>query len=259
MTAAAGSRPGVLERAFALLAAFDDRRTSLTLTALARSSGLPANTALRLARELVRLGALEQDEEGRYVIGLRLFEIAALAPRGHGLRRTAMPFLEDLSGVTGEHVLLSVREGAEAVLVERLSRRDAGPVAYRIGGRMPLDATGAGLVLLAHAPADLQESVLGEYRPQTGDDGIASAADLRHRLADIRRDGFVVAGRAGPEPRSTAAAPIRDHHSTVVAALSVVVDAGGTDIRTLVPAVATIARAISRELGPMPAAGLSPD
>ena len=31
---------------------------------------------------------------------------------------------------------------------------------YRVGGRMPLHATGVGLVLLAHAPPQVQEDVL---------------------------------------------------------------------------------------------------
>ena len=72
-------------------------------------------------------GALERAENGEYVVGLRLLEVASLAPRGHGLRATALPYLEDLHHSTGQHVLLAVREGARPILVERLSaRRPAG-------------------------------------------------------------------------------------------------------------------------------------
>src|SRR5690349_8310663 len=95
------SRSGVVERAFSVLAAFDDRHRALRLTDLAQRAGLPANTTLRIARELVAAGALERDGSGRYVVGLGLFEIAALAPRAHGLRRIAMPYLGDLSAAVG--------------------------------------------------------------------------------------------------------------------------------------------------------------
>lgn len=79
-----------------------------------------------------------------FVIGLRLLEIASLAPRGHGLRQTALPYMEDLYVVFHQHVLLAVRDGTEAVLVERLSARGAAKVLYQVGGRMPLHATGVG-------------------------------------------------------------------------------------------------------------------
>lgn len=111
----------VLNRAFRILAAFGPDDRSLSLTSLSARAGLPAPSALRIARQLVALGALERDEEGRYMVGLRLLEIASLAPRGHGLRGTALPYLEDLHHATGQHVLLAVRDGREAILVERLS------------------------------------------------------------------------------------------------------------------------------------------
>ena len=150
----------VLNRAFRILAAFGPDDRSLSLTSLSARAGLPAPSALRIARQLVELGALERDEEGRYMVGLRLLEIASLAPRGHGLRGTALPYMEDLHHATGQHVLLAVRDGHEAILVERLSAHRAGQVLYRIGGRMPMHATGVGLVLLAHAPVQVQDEVL---------------------------------------------------------------------------------------------------
>ena len=65
-------------------------------------------------------------------------------------RAAALPFMEDLHRVTGQHILLAVRDGHEAVLVERLSARDAAAVKYRVGGRLPLTETGIGIALLAH-------------------------------------------------------------------------------------------------------------
>lgn len=143
-----GRRPAqgdaVIDRAFALLGAFDPTRRVLSLADLTHLTSMPRSTTLRLARKLVETGALERREDGRYTIGLRLLEIASLAPRGHGLRAVAMPFMEDLFHVTRQHVLLAVRDGDEALLVERLSAHDADPVLYRVGGRMPLHSTGSG-------------------------------------------------------------------------------------------------------------------
>lgn len=238
------TRTGMVERVFAVLSAFDDRHRALRLTALAARAELPVNTTLRLARALVATGALEHTARGEYVVGLRLFEIAALAPRGHGLRRVAMPYLEDLSAAVGQHVLLTVRDGDKAVLVERLSARGAPKVKYRIGGRLPLDSTGAGLVLLAHAPADVQAAhERGDGPPS--DHPLFARHELRRRLAEIRTTSAVLVKARPPVGMSTAAAAIRVADQ-VVAAVSVVAEPEAVDVDALLPAVVTVARSISR-------------
>ena len=227
----------VLDRAFRLLECFGPTNRSLTLAELSAQAELPKPTALRLARKLVELGAMERTEAGEYAVGLRLLEIASLAPRGHGLRATALPYMEDLHHATGQHVLLAVRDGHEAVLIERLSARGAGRVAYRVGGRMPLPSTGVGLVLLAHAPRQAQDEIIG-----------AHAADLRTRLASVRREGVAVTSRLKPDPMTSIAAPVLGRHRTTIAALSVVTRSEKTDPVAMTPAVVAVARAISRAM-----------
>jgi DNA-binding IclR family transcriptional regulator len=252
-----GRRPSpgepVLDRAFRILAAFEPARRSLSLAALSRRAGLPKPTALRLARKLVQWGALEQAANGEYVVGLRLLEIASLAPRGHGLRAAALPYLEDLHHATGQHVLLAVRDGHEAVLIERLSARDAGPVMYRVGGRMPLHSTGVGLVLLAYAPAAVQDEVLGGNLARPPSEGRAGAGGrgaagpgLRALLAAVRRDGVAVVSRPAPESVTSVAAPVRDAGGEPVAALSVVAQSDRVDAAGARAAVVAVARAVSR-------------
>lgn len=247
----------VIDRAFALLSAFDPAHRVLSLTDLARRSGLPTSTALRLARRLVDLGALER--RGRdYVVGVRLWEIASLAPRGLGLREAAMPVMGDLTEATHQHVLLAVREGTEAVLVERLSGRTAISVLYRIGGRLPLHSTGVGLVLLAFADPAFQEALLARPLTHLPEQVPVDPAELRRRLADVRRDELAVVRRSEPEPLVAVAAPIRGADDEVVAALSVIVPPGVIDPARVGPAIRAAARAISRSLGAPRAAGLPP-
>nr|WP_252435519.1 IclR family transcriptional regulator [Pseudonocardia humida] len=238
----------VTGRVLGVLAAFSAERPELTLTEISRRAGLPLTTAHRIVGELAAWGALER-QAGCYRIGLRLWEVGALAPRGLGLRETAMPFLEDLYEVTRQNVQLAVLDGTDAVYVERISGRGAVNVITRVGGRLPLHATGVGLVLLAHARPDLQEQVLAgplrRYTPKT----ICVPAELRRVLAEVRREGVAITDGMVELIALSIAAPVRDARGDVVAALSVVVPSEGTDARAYVPAVRAAARAISRALG----------
>src|SRR3984957_17612794 len=199
-----GKRPPegepVVDRAFALLAAFDAGHRLLTLRELSRRSGIPVSSTLRLAGRLLAWGALERDADGRYAIGLRLLEVASLAPRGHGLRQVALPFMSDLAAVTHQHVQLAVREGLEATLVERFSSHAAVPVLYRVRGQLPQHCTGMGLALLAYAPAEVQEEVLAQPLHDEPDRNLIPAAVMRRTLAEVRPERLAIYRRPQATP-----------------------------------------------------------
>jgi DNA-binding IclR family transcriptional regulator len=244
-----GAPRSVTSRVLAVLGAFTAERATLGVSEISRYTGLPLTTAHRLVRELVRWGALERDDAGRYHVGLRLWEVGSLAPRGVGLREAALPFMEDLYEITHQNIQLAVLDGAEVVYVERLSGPRAVRVITRPGSRLPLHATGVGQVLLAHAERELQEQVLaaplGAFTGRT----VTDPAALRRVLAAVRREGVAVCHGQVETFSLSVAAPVYGPADTVVAALSVVVPAEGTDARTIVPPVRASARGISRALG----------
>jgi DNA-binding IclR family transcriptional regulator len=239
----------VTARVLRVLAAFSAERPELMLTEIGRRAELPLTTAHRIVGELTEWGALERATDGRYRVGLRLWEVGALAPRGRGLRETAMPFLEDLYEVTKQNVQLAVLDGSEVVYLERLTRRGAVHVFTRVGGRLPLHATGVGLVLLAFATTELQEQVLASPLKRYTSKTICHPDELRRALAEVRRTGVAVSEGQIELVALSVAAPVRGPDGDVVAALSVVVPAESSDARAYVPVVLTAARGISRVLG----------
>lgn len=255
----AGSPPRSLAgKALDVLAAFDVRHPELNLARISRRCGLPLTTAHRLVRDLTRWGALERDENGCYHIGLRLWEIASLAPRGIPLREAALPYLEDLYEATHENVQLAVREGLEVVYLERLLSRDSVRVLTRVGGRWAMHATGVGLVLLAFAPAQVQDQVLAGPLDSWTSKTITDPRQLRAILADVRRDGHAVSDGQVTLDALSVAAPIRDASDHVVAAVSLVVHADGAQPRALAGAVVAAGRGISRALGSLAASRITP-
>ena len=239
----------VSARLISILATFSEDSPQLPLSAISRRCGLPLTTTHRLVGELVAEGLLERDLDGRYQVGLRLWQLASLAPRSVGLREHALPFLEDLYEATHQHAQLAVLEGAEPVCLERISGHDAVPLISRVGGRLPVHASGVGLILLAHSSHEMQEAVLGRPLSRFTEHTVCDGAQLRRRLSEIRRDGFVISDRAIEPTTVSVAAPVRGQDDSVIAALSVVVPHGSAVPQSLVPLVRASARGISRRLG----------
>lgn len=244
-----GGAPTAPDRLLAVLAAFDHEHPALSLTEISRRAGLSLTTAHRLVSALARWGALERDDSGVYHVGLRLWEVAALAPRGLALRQVALPYLEDLYEATHENVQLAVRDGGEVVYIEWLAARSSVGVHIRVGARWPLHATGVGLALLAHGGRESQEAYqaepLASFTPYT----ITDPGLLRRVLAEVRRTGAAVSDRQITDDALSVAAPVHGPDGAVTAAVSVVVPHADAQVPALVPAVRLAARGISRALG----------
>ncbi len=251
---AARSGLSVTSRALALLGAFDARHRRLTLTELASRAGLPVPTAHRLVGELVTWGALARTSSGEYVVGRRLWGVGLLAPVHTGLRELASPYLHDLYGATLATVHLAVRDGLQALYVDRLSGHASVPVVSTIGSRLPLHATGVGKVLLAHAPTEVQESVLAalsRITPYT----ISQPARMRQQIASIVEVDHATTVEEMTLGACSVAVPIRAG-SDVVAALGVVVPSLQQRERDrLVSALHVAARGIGRTLPPGASSG----
>jgi DNA-binding IclR family transcriptional regulator len=195
----------------------------------------------------VKWGGLEHGSGG-YQIGLRLWEIGALARRGEQLRDVALPFMQDLYDATRENVHLAVLDGHEALYIEKITGGRATRVVSRRGGRLPLHATGVGKVLLAHAPKELVDEVLSNtlrrYTPHT----IVAPAQLRNKLAEVRRTGVAFAIEEMSVGSVSVAAPIFSAPNTAAAALALVVRSSRKDVHRLAPAVCATANSLSRTL-----------
>jgi DNA-binding IclR family transcriptional regulator len=243
-----GGGPTVTQRVAAVLGAFSAAHHAMTLSELSRSTRLPLTTVHRLTGELTRHGLLERDDEHRYRIGLRLWEIASTASRAVDLREAAQPVLQELYAVTRENVQIAVLDGVEAIYLDRLSGPESVHIVTRAGSRLPVHASGVGLALLAHAPIEVQDEVLAAPLARFTRFTITDPRRVRRMLAEVRRDGYVISDRQIETVSVSIAAPIRDRTRRVVAAISVVVAAGRADPRTFIKPVTTAAAAISRRL-----------
>ncbi|NED52768.1 IclR family transcriptional regulator, partial [Micromonospora aurantiaca] len=211
------TRESVLTRAVLILEAFEPDRPALTVSEIARRTGLHVATASRLVGELVEHGLLARDERRRVRVGMRLWELASRAAPMLGLREAAMPFMEDLHAVIGHHTQLGVLDGREVLFVERLSMPNSVINVTRIAGRLPLHASSSGLVLLAHAPSELVEDVLADRKVSYTEATVVDPRRLRALVAEVRRSGVAYCPGFIDERATGIGVPVRGAGGKVVA------------------------------------------
>ena len=241
------SGESVLVRVVRILDAFSPDAPTLSVTAIARHTGLPLATTSRLVAELIVYGLLTRDPNGQVCVGVRLWELAQRASPTLALREVAMPFMEDLHSVVGHHVQLGVLDGDEVLFLERLAAPEAVINITRVAGRLPLHASSSGLVLLANACREQQERIsslpLRAYTPHTLD----TPQRLRAVLADVRKQRFAMCpGHIHPDACGIAV-PVHNPDKEVIAALSVIVP-NDSHARENIPALLAAAHGITATL-----------
>jgi DNA-binding IclR family transcriptional regulator len=246
----------VLSRAVQIFDVFGPDQKSLRVSEISARTGLHIATVSRLVAELVDHGLLARNDDRSVRIGMRMWELATRASPILTLRDAALPFMEDVHAVVGNHVQLGVLEGDDVLFVERLSARNAAITYTHLGGRLPATFSTCGLVMLAFGQPELAPSALERLVANAGPNAIGAPEELRSQLATIRRDGFALCrGRINKESMGIAV-PVRGVRGEVVGALGVVlaVDAVGESV---IPLLLAASRGITRALR-SPLASLRP-
>lgn len=247
------AQPGesTILRAVAILKAFDDNHPALTARQITTRTGLASSTVSRLVGQLLEVGMVARDRDGKFRVGTTAWEIGLHAQLGLTLRERALPFLAELYETTGENVHLAVRSGVEALYVDRITGTKSVPTVSRMGGRLPLHTTGVGKVLLA-AEDDgfIADYVAGQLEGPTPY-SITSVEDLYADVGRVRDRGYALTKQEMTLGSVSLAVPITDG-GTVQAALGLVVHVARADVTRQVGALRRATEGIAASLGAEP-------
>jgi DNA-binding IclR family transcriptional regulator len=239
------SDAGVLERAAAILDAFDGDHRELTLAALVRRSGLPRSTTHRMATRMLALGWLDKPGD-RYRVGNTFLTLAGLAPLRHELRESVLPFMQDLYEATRSTVQLGVLDGAGVLIVEKITGHRRMPMLSQVGGTVPAHCSSLGRAILAYSPADVVAAALtGPFVARTTLT-LTSADAVRRELAMVPERGYAHEQEEGNVGMSCIGAPVFGPLGDVAAALSVTGPVAVVRPDRFGPAVRLAAAAASR-------------
>jgi IclR family pca regulon transcriptional regulator len=241
-----------LERGLAVIRAFGPGRDELTLSDVARATGLTRAAARRFLLTLAELGYVSSDGRA-FSLRPRVLELGYAYLSTLGFAEVAAPHMEELVATVHESSSVAVLDGDDIVYVVRVPTTRIMTVTIAVGTRFPAYATSMGRVLLAA----MDEGELGAYLQRARLETltrrtVTDPARLRGVLQQVATQGFAVVDQELEDGLRSAAAPIVDASGAVAAAMNVSVHASRVSLvelrRTYVPQLVAAAGQVSADL-----------
>lgn len=209
-----------LERGMAVIQVFSREHPALTLSEVARLTGMTRATARRILLTLEKLGHVRSDGR-RFSLTPRVLTLGWAYLSSLNLWEIAQPLMEDLVQETHESCSAATLDLPDIVYVARVPTRRIMTIALGVGTRLPAHATSMGRVLLADLPQAELDAYLANYElerftPHT----IVEPDALRAVVADVRSQGWALVDQELEIGLRSVAAPIRGASGRTIAALN---------------------------------------
>lgn len=190
-----------LARGLTVLTAFGEGRAELTLTEVARATGLARATARRALITYEHLGLVATSGDRRFTLTPRVLSLGFPPLSRTTLPDLALPHLTTLASRIHESASLAILVGDDIQYTARVTTSRVLSVNIAVGTRLPAYATALGRVLLADA-------------------GPAPSPATRQTLETVRARGYALVNEELEPGLRSLAVPVRDRTGRVVAALN---------------------------------------
>jgi IclR family pca regulon transcriptional regulator len=215
-----------LERGLAVIRAFGPDHPRLTLSDVARRTGLSRASARRFLLTLVELGYVDFD--GRlFRLRPQVLELGYSYLSGLTTQEVALPYMEDLANRVSASASLAVLDREDIFYAAHVPASRMLAVRVPVGTRVPAHATALGHVLLAALPAEQRRRYLDTARldrltPKT----LVTRGELTAALDNVYRSGYALGDQGLEENLFAVAVPVTDGRGSVVAALGIATHGG---------------------------------
>jgi IclR family transcriptional regulator, pca regulon regulatory protein len=222
-----------LERGLTIINVFGPDRSSLTLSEVARETGLTRAAARRFLLTLCHLGYVGTDRKSFWLTP-KLLEISQKYLASQPWWQVAQPIVEEAARETGESCSLCILDGADIVYVSRVAVSRLISTNLSIGSRLPAYPTALGRVLLSQLPSQqlkefLDALTLERHTSYT----LTDRKKLKASIDKARNDGYCVVNQELEIGLIGLAVPI--HIKGVISALGVSVHSARVTAKQIVP------------------------
>ena len=237
-----------LARGMSVIKAFDRFTPAMTLSDVARKTGLPRAAAGRFLKTLVTLEYASFD--GReYRLRPRVLELGMAYFSSFSFIEIANPILEAAAKQVEEPCSMGVLDGTELVYVARHTANRMMSISIALGNRYPATSTSLGRVLLGGLPdaeldALLDKAQIRQVTPLT----VSDKRKLREMIVQGRSDGYCTADGQLEVGIRSIAVPVRGRDGKIIAAINMGVPATRHTMESLVSQLLPILRNAASEI-----------
>jgi len=238
-------------RGLKVIEAFGETTPRLSISDVAKSTGLDRAAARRCLLTLAELGYADYDGKF-FVLTPRILRLGHAYLAATPLPRIVQPFLEKLSAATGESASASVLDGTDILYVARASLKRVMSINLSPGTRLPAYCSSMGRVLLAgmtpNAARDvLERSELRRNTPHT----LHEIGPLMDEIGRVAKQGYAVIDEELEIGLRSIGVPLVNGRGETVAAINIGAQAARVSVTEMIETYLPLMRGIREELRPL--------
>ena len=236
-----------------VLLEFEKNQRDFGVTELAQRCDLSKSQVSKILSALVDSGLLVQDPATRmYSVGQRCYVLGSRFTTYDSLCQAATPVMRELLKRSGHSVRLSVPDGDQSLYLIGLEGPMFMDTGWRSASSVPIGASSAGRVLMAHLDPERCRHMLELPVPEITKHTVRNRAALEKLVAAARCDGYSIQRNETSLGLGVVSVPLFKDGQQIVGALGLAFPSHHVavgDEAALIEALHDAARAISQRLG----------
>lgn len=219
-----------LERGLRILEIIGESSRDLSLTDIARLSGLNKSTVQRFLNTLTALGYVNREENKRYFLGTRVLSLGYYFLDSSSLVGIARPYVDELWSELGLSVNLAVLDHVDVLILYRKEVRRFFKFDIHAGTRLPAQCSGLGKAMLAGLEdAELKARINAMELEQVTPKSIVSKDGIWEDIMKTRETGFGISDQELSTVLYSIGVPLIDGQGRVSGAINVSLEAKDKD------------------------------
>lgn len=212
-----------VQRTFLILEALSQYPSGLFFKELEEETDLNKSTLHRFLNDLMHLGYISQDENKKYILSFKLFELGNSKIKNLNIQELARPHLIECSKKANEIVHLVVPDDTDIVYIDKVEMsHNSITMGSHVGKRLPMVYTASGKALLSMlSNEDIR--VIWEHRedkPVSGK-GVDNIEDFIQEIEEVRKTGIAIDDEEYEAGIQCVGTMIFDYTASAVAGISI--------------------------------------